>query len=221
MATTLPWAVAGVAFLALFAMLAGKGLQAKRGSEVDAPQNALPNPALDGGSAAQSGGDAEDGSGTMAAPFAGGSGGAVRAPNISNMSPSEITDRLFNKIMLLNTQGKTDSVRFFAPMAIQAYQMLGQQQGHPYDLDQRYHLGRIAAAAGALPFAKAQADTMLQQAPDHLLGLILAAQVAKLAGDTQAAQEDAKHFARVKQAQLAKHLPEYEHHQSDIDGGIH
>jgi hypothetical protein len=200
-------------------MLAGKGLNAKRGSAVDGPQNALPNPALDG--TASSSGDAEDGS--AAAPFAGGAmgggSGAVRAPNISNLSPTEIADRLFNKIMLLNTQGKTDSVQFFAPMAIQAYQMLEQQQGHGYDLDQRYDLGRIAEVAGALPFAKAQADTMLQQAPDHLLGLILAAQVAKAAGDTPAAQGYAKHFAQVKQAQLAKKLPEYERHQSDIDGG--
>jgi hypothetical protein len=214
MASTLPWAVAGIAFLALFAMLAGKGLNAKRGNAVDGPQNALPNPALDG--AAQSG-DAGDGS--AAAPFAGGNGGMVRAPNISNLSPSEIADRLFNKIMLLNTQGKTDSVQFFAPMAIQAYQMLEQQQGHPYDLDQRYDLGRIATAAGAVPFAKAQADTILQQAPDHLLGLILAAQVAKVSGNTPAEQQYAKHFAQVKQAQLAKHLPEYQRHQSDIDGG--
>jgi hypothetical protein len=122
--------------------------------------------------------------------------------------------------MLLNTQGKTDSVQFFAPMAIQAYQMLEQQQGHPFDTDQRYDLGRIAEIAGAIPFAKAQADTILQQHPDHLLGLVLAAHLAKMSGDSRAQQEYARHFARVKRAELTKHLPEYEHHRPDIDAGI-
>jgi hypothetical protein len=147
-------------------------------------------------------------------------GAAVRAPNISNLTPSEIAERLFNKIMLLNTQGKRDSVQFFAPMAIQAYQMLEQQQGHPFDADQRYDLGRIAEIAGAIPFARAQADTILKQQPDHLLGLILAAHVAKLSGDTPALQGYTRHFARVKRAELTKKLPEYQRHRTDIDGGI-
>jgi hypothetical protein len=222
MATTLPWAVAGIAFLALFAMLAGKGLNTRRGSAVDAPQNALPNPALDGPQAPQGAADAEDGGASQAAPFANGmsGGAAVRAPNISNLTPSEIADRLFNKIMLLNTQGKSDSVQFFAPMAVQAYQMMEQQQGHPFDTDQRYDLGRKAEIAGAIPFAKAQADTILKQQPDHLLGLILAAHIAKLSGNTPALQEYTRHFARVKSAELTKNLPEYQRHRTDIDGGI-
>ena len=49
MANTLPWAVAAIAFLTLFAMLASKGFNAKRGSSVDAPMNALPNPTVDAG----------------------------------------------------------------------------------------------------------------------------------------------------------------------------
>jgi hypothetical protein len=222
MATILPWAVAGIAFLALFAMLAGKGLNAKRGSAVDAPQNALPNPALDGSQTLQGGTDAGDAGASQAAPFANGmnGGAAVRAPSISNLTPNEIAEKLFNKIMLLNTQGKSDSVQFFAPMAIQAYQMLEQQQGHPFEIDQRYDVGRIAEIAGAIPFAKAQADTILRQQPDHLLGLILAAHVAKLSGNTSTLQEYTRHFARVKRAELGKNLPEYRSHRADIDGGI-
>ena len=225
--TTLPWAVAGIAFLTLFAMLAGKGFNARRGSTLDAPSNALPNPALDGAGAPSTGGSntAADAMGAAPfanAPFAGaaGAGGAgVRAPDISKMTPQEIADRLFNRIMELNDQGKSDSVSFFAPMAIQAYQMVEQQQGHPFDADQRYDIGRIAEVAGALPMAKAQADTILQQHPDHLLGLLLATQVAKESGNTTAQKEYASRFTAAKSRELAKKLPEYQRHRREIDAG--
>lgn len=213
MANTLPWAVAAIAFLTLFAMLASKGFNAKRGSSVDAPMNALPNPAVDVGAADGSGGGAD-------APFAGGAAGGVRAPDISNLSPTEIADRLFDRVMRLNDQGKSDSVAFFAPMAVQAYQMVESEQGHPLDADQRFDVGRIGEVAGALQIAKAEADTILQQHPDHLLGLLLAAQAARLSGNTSALNEYKATFERVKARELAKNLPEYKRHAADIDAGI-
>ncbi len=213
MANTLPWAVAGIAFLTLFAMLASKGFNAKRGSSVDAPMNALPNPTVDAG--------APDASG---APFAGAAGaagaGGTRAPDISQLSPTDIANRLFDRVMRLNDQGKSDSVAFFAPMAVQAYQMVEQEQGHPLDADQRFDVGRIGEVAGALQIAKAQADTILQQHPDHLLGLLLAAQAAKLSGNTVALNEYKATFTRVRTRELAKNLPEYTRHKADIDAGI-
>jgi len=217
LAATLPWAVAGIAFLALFGLLAGKGFNARRGGTLDAPANALPNPALDNGGPDQ--GAASDPNAAMAAPFAAAAGGGVRAPDISKMSPQELADRLFNRIMLLNDQGKSDSVQFFAPMGIEAFQMLEQQQGHPLDADQRYDVGRISLVAGAFPLARAQADTILQQHPDHLLGLLLAAEVADRTGNPAAKQEYAAHFRRVKSAQLAKKLPEYTRHAREIAAG--
>ena len=212
MANTLPWAVAAIAFLTLFAMLASKGFNAKRGSAVDAPMNALPNPSVDVGAAGQTG-----------APFAaagGAAAGGIRAPDISSLSPTDIANRLFDRVMRLNDQGKADSVAFFAPMAIQAYQMVESEQGHPLDDDQRFDVGRIGEVAGALQIAKAQADTILQQHPDHLLGLLLAGQAAKLSGNTSALNEYKATFQRVKTRELAKNLPEYKRHQADIDAGF-
>ncbi|MGI9091787.1 MAG: zinc ribbon domain-containing protein [Gemmatimonadaceae bacterium] len=211
--STLPWAVAGIAFLTLFAMLAGKGFNARTGSAVDAPSNALPNPVVDNGGMGSAGDP-------TAAPFAAAAGGSIRAPDISKMSPSELADRLFNRIMILNDQGKSDSVQFFAPMAVQAYQMVEQAQGHSLEADQRYDVGRIAEVAGALPMAKAQADTILQQQPDHLLGLLLAAHVAKESGNTPAQSEYSSRFLKVKGAELAKNLPEYQRHRREIDAGV-
>jgi len=36
------------------------------------------------------------------------------------MSPEERATRLYNRVMLLHTQGKADSAEFFLPMALQA-----------------------------------------------------------------------------------------------------
>src|SRR3954447_2083457 len=158
----LPWIVAALAFLALFAMAAGRGFNARPSSTVDGSANALPQAGLDDRGAA---GDDQPGS--------------VRAPDISRLSPQERADRLYNRVMLLASEGKIDSVQFFAPMAVQSYLQL-----QPLNLDQRYDLGRIGEVTGALPLAQAQADTILRENPNHLLGLILEARLATIAGDT-------------------------------------
>jgi double zinc ribbon protein len=217
---TIPWAVAGIAFLSLFAMLASRGFNSKRGSSVDAPMNALPNPTVDAGGPVASGAP-DDGSGAPFAAMAGAAAaGGVRAPDISQLSPADIASRLFDRVMRLNDQGKADSVAFFAPMAVQAYQMVEQEQGHPLDADQRFDVGRIGEVAGALQIARAQADTILQQHPNHLLGLLLAAQAAKLSGNTTALAEYRARFTKAKTSELAKNLPEYTRHKADIDAGV-
>jgi hypothetical protein len=182
---SLPWIVAALAFLALFALAAGRGFNARRGSTVDGSQNALPQAGLD-----DRGAPADDQS------------AAVRAPDISSLTPQERADKLYNRVMLLATQGKVDSVQFFAPMALQAYLLLA-----PLNQDQRYDMGRIGEVAGAIPLAKAQADTILRENPNHLLGLILEARLATLAGAAQ-------------KAELAKNREEYIRHQDDISSAV-
>jgi len=152
-------------------MAAGKFFTATRGRAHDAPQDALPQAGLD--DRGQVGSDATPAGSEE-----------IRGPDISALSPQERADRLFNRVMLLNTQGKNDSVMFFAPMAISAYEMLS-----PLNADQRYDMGRIAEVAGALSLAKAQADTILRSSPNHLLGLILASRIALLGGDSLASKK--------------------------------
>ena len=193
----LPWVVAALALLAMFAMLAGRGFNNARGSTLDAPSNALPQAGLDDRGAQTD----------QATP--------TRAPDISSMSPQERADRLFNKIMLLNSQGKSDSVQFFAPMALQSYQMLPSMNA-----DQRYDMGRVAEVAGAIPLAKAQADSILQKNPTHLLGLILAARVAALTNDKTGLLAIEKRLVAAEKTELAKKLDEYDRHQDDIANGI-
>lgn len=191
---SLPWIIAALAFLALFAMAAGRGFNARRGSAIDGSQNALPQAGLD---------DRTLGQDAQAA--------GIRAPDISSLSPQERADRLYNRVMLLASQGKIDSVQFFAPMALQAYLLLS-----PLNAGQRYDMGRIGEVVGALPLAKAQADSILLENPNHLLGLILEARLATLAGDTIQLRSYERRLIAAEKAEVAKKREEYVRHQDDI-----
>jgi hypothetical protein len=189
---SLPWIVAAISLLTVLALLAGRGFNSKRGSSLDGSANALPQAGLDDRGVPE-----------------------VRGPDISTMSPEERADRLYNRVMMLSTQGKTDSVIFFAPMAISAYQMLA-----PLDADRRYDLGRIGEVAGALPLAKAQADSILAAQPNHLLGLMLAARIATLSGDSAARGSFESRLLSTQSSELRKNLPEYARHSDDIANAV-
>jgi hypothetical protein len=139
----------------------------------------------------------------------------VRGPDLSTMSPRERADRLFNRVMSYHERGVKDSLQFFADMGIRAYQMLPS-----LDLDARYDMGRIAEVAGATVVAKAQADTMLREAPTHLLGLALGSRVARLTNDETAARAYDRRLVAAEPAERRKGLPEYERHASDIDEAL-
>jgi hypothetical protein len=138
-----------------------------------------------------------------------------RAPDISSMSPEERAAKLFDLVMRFGQEGKQDSVRFFAPMAIRAYEMIG-----PPDLHIRYDEGMIAVVAGDAGTARAEADTILSQAPSHLLGLILAMKAAGLRQDRTARAQFLKRFLAAAPAERRKKLKEYEEHKNDIDAEL-
>lgn len=150
-----------------------------------------------------------------AAPFAMGGGGAVRAPDISQMSPRERADRLYNRVMTMAAEGKADSAAFFASMAVGAYESLT-----PLDLDLRYDYGRMAEMAGELTIAGAQADSILQEQPDHMLGIILRARVTMARGDSTAGRKELARLSAVEKTERAKALEEYDRHRGDIDAAL-
>jgi hypothetical protein len=131
------------------------------------------------------------------------------------MSPQERAERLYDRVMALNERGRSDSVRFFAPMAMQAYSMLG-----ALNADERYDLGRIAAVSGEETVARAQADSILVAQPQHLLGLLLAADAARIRGDRVAEANYLRRFAAAAPAEQAKQLPEYQQHVAEIDSRL-
>ena len=181
--SAVPWAVAAIALLAFVALLAGQRFGGQR----------APSPT------------------TVVSPTDCQAPQTVRAPDISNLSPRERADRLFDRIMRLSSEGKTDSVQFFAPMAMSVYQSLG-----PLDADLRYDYGRVAETAGAVEVARAQADTILRADSTHLLGLVLGMRAAQLRGDSAAARGFSRRLLAAEPTESAKQLPEYQRHQSDI-----
>ncbi|MFN8573578.1 MAG: hypothetical protein U0132_16105 [Gemmatimonadaceae bacterium] len=138
--------------------------------------------------------------------------GVVRAPDISSLSPRERADRLYDRMMRLASENKNDSVQFFAPMALSAYENLG-----PLDTDLHYDFGRIAEISGNLDVAQAQADSILRQNPTHLLGLILASRVATLRGNAGRSATLLKQLLQAEPAETKKGLDEYTRHRGDID----
>ena len=117
--------------------------------------------------------------------------------------------------MALHERGRTDSVQFFAQMAIPAYQML-----QPLDLDARYDMGRIAEVAGVADFARAQADTILRAEPNHLLGLVLAIRASRLAGNEAAATGFERRLLSAEPTERRRDRAEYTRHCADIDAAL-
>jgi hypothetical protein len=137
----------------------------------------------------------------------GGTGGAP--PDISQMTPEERFIRLHDRVMAAEEQGDTATMRTFAPMAIQAYQMLPQ-----VDSDLRYHAGALQVRAGDYAAALALADTIAQGAPDHLYASLLRAEVAQARGDQAAFTRARKAFLDNYDRELARNRPEYAAHQA-------
>jgi hypothetical protein len=139
----------------------------------------------------------------------------ARAVDISQMSPQERADRLFQRVMQYVSDGKTDSVQFFVPMAIQSVLALA-----PLDAHRRYDLGLLAMVAGDPALASAQADTILAGHPTHLLGLTLGMRIAGMRSDTTARRRYADRLLAALDRERAARLPEYADHAPDIDAAV-
>ncbi len=187
----LTWIVPGIAVLAVVAFLIGQRYASN---------------ASNAGNAGNKAGAAD----TPAAPTSG-----MRAPDISTLSPEQRASMLFDRVMRYGEEGKIDSLKFFAPMAIQAYDMLGPATPHT-----RYDVGMIAIVSGDLQLARAEADTILAANKTHLLGLILATKAAGLRNDMKARAEFQKRFMAAEPAEIAKNLKEYSDHKADIDAAL-
>ena len=139
----------------------------------------------------------------------------MRAPDISSMSPEERASKLFDIVMRFGEEGKIDSLKFFAPMAVQAYDMIG-----PPTIHTRYDVGMIGIVSGDITLARAEADTILATNKTNLLGLVLAMKAAGLRQDMKARSEYLRRLVAAAPAERAKNVKEYEEHKVDIDAAL-
>jgi tetratricopeptide (TPR) repeat protein len=135
----------------------------------------------------------------------------LRPPDISQMSPTERADRLFNRVMILVEAGKQDSVEFFLPMALGAYAQLP-----ALTADARYHIGMLQLAGGDVAAALAQADTIQRSIPTHLFIYVLRAHAYQQQGNTQQERRAYADFLRNEPAETAKNRPEYADHGDNL-----
>ncbi|MDP1891720.1 MAG: zinc ribbon domain-containing protein [Gemmatimonadaceae bacterium] len=190
-----PWVVTGVALVAVIALVL---FQASRAATDAGP--------ADTGQGAPMGGSPMGG-----AP----SGGMPSAADIAAMSPQEQADRLFNRVMMYSSEGKADSAAIFAPMALQAFDMIA-----PLDVHQRYDVGLVAMVAGQLGRAKVEADTILSKNRNDLLGLTLAMRVAEASKNTASAGDFAKRLIAAEPAERKSSREEYQFHSNDIEAAL-
>jgi zinc ribbon protein len=173
----LPWGIAGLAVGALIGVLAMRG---------------------NGGAAGSAAPD------TPVAPFAGGGATGGGAPDISQMSPEERAQRLFDRVMRLDEAGKTDSVQFFLPMALGAYQQLP-----ALSLDAHFDVGLLKLAGGNTAGALAEADTIRREVPTHLFADLLRARALEAQRNTGGARAAYQSFLKNEANERARRRPEY------------
>ena len=146
-----------------------------------------------------------------AAPFAGGSP-AGAAPDISQMSPRERFDRLFNRVMAAADRGDSTTVMSFTPMALGAYAQLD-----TINVDARYHAALLMLGVGGVPAALALADSIEAAQPGHLFGYLIRGSAADLAHDDTMRRRAYGDFLQHYQAEERANRPEYREHEPAID----
>lgn len=156
----------------------------------------------------------------------GGGGGAEPAANpagmpfdpnrgttdLTNMSPREAADRLYDRTARAASAGDTGQVQFFGPMTIQAYQNVT-----PLDADARLHIGLVHLNLGQPDSALMQADSIARTNPTHLFASALRAQAATQRADAAAGRRAYQEFLRNYDSEIAKNLPEYQQHTAMLD----
>lgn len=148
---------------------------------------------------------------TPDAPFASSSGSGT-PPDISNMSPRERFDRLYNRIMGAAESNDMATVTQFTPMAIMAYGQLD-----TIDVDARYHLALLKLHTSEVADVDAIADTILQEQPGHLFAYMVRGAVARFQRDSVALAKAYADFRSHYDAEVAAGRPEYTDHQRAVD----
>jgi hypothetical protein len=124
-------------------------------------------------------------------PITGTTAGA-RGIDLSSMTEREAADRLFNRVMQYVSDEDSVQARQFLPMALAAYQRVDD-----LDRDGHYHVAVLELVNENPSGARAHADTILAEEPDHLFGLATAAQAEMKMGNEREGQAFFRRFLEV------------------------
>lgn len=135
------------------------------------------------------------------------------APDISQLSPKERFDRLYNRVMQAAQAGDQATMSRFMPMAFGAYEMLDSA-----DADARYHAALLRVHNGDVQGARALGDSILAAQPGHLLGYVVLGTTARWAKDDAGLAKASREFLAHYDAEMKANRPEYTEHRTSIDG---
>ena len=137
---------------------------------------------------------------------------STRAPDISNMTPEQRFDALFDRVVRASENGGTLTVQQFSPMALGAYAMLDRPSN-----DYRFHSALIHLAIADFAGAEALADTILTQAPGHLFGYLIRGEAADRQNRADALAGAYRDFLAHFDAELRAGRSEYAEHRPVLD----
>jgi len=132
--------------------------------------------------------------------------------DISNMSPRERFNRLYNRVMQAAQSGDEATVTRFTPMALMAYAQLD-----TIDADARYHAALLKVHTGDVEASRALADTILSQNPGHLFGYIIQGTVARFRKDEKALDRAYSGFLKHYDSEMKAGRPEYQEHRTSLE----
>ena len=135
------------------------------------------------------------------------------ATTITNITPAQAAEQLFNHVMAASERGETAEARRFAPMALEAYGQL-----RTLDNDARYHVGLIHVTVGDTESALAELDAIRRSVPDHLLGIMLEHAIAEARGDDEGVTQAYARFVSTYDTEILTDRDEYQGHRTGIDG---
>lgn len=134
-------------------------------------------------------------------------------PDLSQMTPRERFDRLYNRVMQAAEQGDAATMQQFSPMALTAYGMLEE-----VDADARYHAALLKLHTGDVAGSAILADSIEAETPGHLFGFIIRGTLAKWQNDPATLAQVYAAFLAVYDEEMAAARPEYDEHERSIQG---
>lgn len=137
----------------------------------------------------------------------------IDAPDISQLSPKERFDRLYNRVMQAAQSGDQATMTRFMPMALGAYEMLDSA-----DADAQYHAALLRVHNGDVQGSRALGDSILAAQPGHLLGYVVLGTTARWAKDDAGLTKSYRGFLAHYDAEMKANRPEYTDHRASIDG---
>jgi hypothetical protein len=138
--------------------------------------------------------------------------GGEPPPDISNMSPRDRFNALYNRIMQAAQSGDEATVSRFMPMALGAYAQLD-----TLDADARYHAALLKVHTGNADESRALADTILAEDPGHLFGYVVRGTVARFRKDQKELNRAYRGFLKQYDGEMKRKRPEYSEHETSLD----